>query len=245
MKGPRKFVKREPQIRINNYIRASELRVVLPDGATMGVVPTSEAVAKAESLGLDLIEISPKAKPPIAKIMDYGKFQYEQKKKAKAAKAKAHSTETKVLQVKIATGEHDLELKAKRATEWLREGHRVKIDLFLVGRAKYSGDTFKKERLDRIYKFIQEDFKIADPPKRSPKGFTVVIEEIKVIKKNMKTNKSLSKRIKITKTGKMLVRKAGGNHFNAKEKRSKQLAGKRMTEIKLSNREKSQFLPHS
>lgn len=195
-------MQREPQVRINNFIRAKELRVVLDSGGTLGVVSTQEAVAKAEELGLDLIEISPKAKPPVAKIMDYGKFQYEQKKKAKVAKAKAHSTETKVLQVKIATGEHDLELKAKRATGWLREGHRVKIDLFLVGRAKYSGDTFKKERLDRIFKFIQEDFKIADPPKRSPKGFTVVIERDKSNKKENENEQITNKKNKDNKNGK-------------------------------------------
>lgn len=167
----------------------------------MGVVTVEEALRKAESLGLDLIEISPQAKPPVAKITDYGKFQYEQKKKARAAKQKAHSTETKVLQVKIATGQHDLELKAKRATDWLREGHRVKIDLFLVGRAKYSGDQFKKERLDRIFEYIQEDFKIADPPKRSPKGFTVVIEKDKSSKKKDEDKQVTDKANKTDKDG--------------------------------------------
>jgi translation initiation factor IF-3 len=182
-KGPRKQAERGPQVRINSQIRARELRVVLDDGGTMGVVTVEEALKEAQRQGLDLIEISPQAKPPVAKITDYGKFQYEYKKKAKVAKQKAHSTETKVLQVKIATGEHDLQLKAKRATQWLQEGHRVKIDLFLVGRAKYSGDDFKKKRLDRIFEYIQEGFKVADPPKRSPKGFTVVIERDKSAQK--------------------------------------------------------------
>ena len=201
MKNQRNFQKRTPQTRINKYIRASELRVVLPDGETLGVVPFGEALAKAEELGLDLIEISPNAVPPIAKIMDYGKFQYEQKKKAKITKAKAHSTETKVLQVKIATGIHDLELKAKRATGWLREGHRVKIDLFLVGRARYSTNEFKKERLDRIFKYIQEDFKIADEPKKSPKGYTVVIERDKSNKQKDENEQITHKENKSDKDG--------------------------------------------
>ena len=93
--------------------------------------------------------------------MDYGKFQYEQKKKAKAAKASAKVTETKVVQVKIGTGEHDLNLKASNVSKWLKEGHRVKIDLYLVGRAKYSENSFKRERLERILKLIAEEYKTA------------------------------------------------------------------------------------
>src|SRR3972149_4101297 len=72
-----------------------------------------------------------------AKIMDFGKYQYAENKKQKASKAKAHTAEVKTLQIKIGTGEHDLSLKAKKAGEWLREGHRVRLDLFLPGRAKY------------------------------------------------------------------------------------------------------------
>ena len=78
------------QARINSQIRAKELRVITEDGDNLGVISTKEAISKAEEMGLDLIEISPKAKPPVAKIMDYGKYQYDTKKKAKEAKAKAH-----------------------------------------------------------------------------------------------------------------------------------------------------------
>lgn len=169
--------KKHQRVRINNQIRSAEVRLVDDANAPLGVMSSREALKLAESQGLDLIEISPNAKPPVAKITDYGRFQYEQKKKAKAAKAKAHVTETKVLQVKIGTGAHDLELKAKRASEWLKDGHRVKVDLYLVGRAKYTDDAFKRERLERILKLIRHDYKIADAPKRSPKGFTVVIEK--------------------------------------------------------------------
>jgi len=140
---------------------------------------TLEAVKAAEALMLDLIEISPNAAPPIAKIMDYGKFQYEQNKKGKEAKAKAHVTETKSLQIKIGTGEHDLALKAKKATEWLKEGHRVQMELFLSGRAKYMREDFLKERLNRILVLVAEEYKIADGPKRGPKGLLLVIERAK------------------------------------------------------------------
>lgn len=155
------------------------MRVIGADGANFGILPLSEALAKADELGLDLIEISPTAKPPIAKIMDFGKYQYAEAKKARAAKAKSHTTETKGLQIKIGTGEHDLALKAKKAAEWLSEGHRVKIDLFLWGRYKYMEPAFLKERLLRFLKIIPAQFKIATPAEKSPKGYMTIIEKNK------------------------------------------------------------------
>lgn len=142
----------------------------------MGVLPLKDALLKAEEVGLDLIEISPMATPPIAKIMDFGKYQYDENKKLKTAKSKTHVTEVKTVQVKIGTGEHDLELKAKKVSEWLREGHRVKIDLFLPGRSKYLDVKFLEGRMERILKLITEEYKIADSAKKSLKGMTIIIE---------------------------------------------------------------------
>lgn len=163
-------------IKINHQIRAKELRVITEDGTLLGVLALSEAFKKAQELNLDLIEISPNAVPPVAKIMDYGKFQYQQNKKQKEAKSRAHVTETKSLQVKIGTSEHDLGLKAKNASKWLAEGHRVKVDLFLSGRSKYTPLEFKKERLERILSLISEEYKLAGTPAVSPKGLTVILE---------------------------------------------------------------------
>lgn len=165
--------------RINSQIRASEVRLIGPKGENFGVVVIAEALRKAAEEKLDLVEISPNATPPIVKIVDYGKFLYAENKKQKAAKVKIHTVEIKGLQVKVGTGEHDLALKAKKASEWLREGHRVKIDLFLPGRSKYMNQKFLEERMDRVFKLISEDFKIAEPPKRSPKGLTALIEKVK------------------------------------------------------------------
>lgn len=165
-------------VRINQSIRAKELRVIGVDGENLGVIPTREAQQIAEDANLDLIEISPTAQPPVAKIMDYGKYQYELKKKAKEVKAKSHVTETKSVQVKIGTGDHDLTLKAKRVAEWLTEGHRVKVDLFLWGRYKYMEQGFLKERLERFLKIIPAEYKIADEIKKSPKGFTTTLERV-------------------------------------------------------------------
>ncbi|MFA7192052.1 MAG: translation initiation factor IF-3 [Candidatus Paceibacterota bacterium] len=162
--------------RINNQIRASELRVLSSTGENIGVLPFKEALSMAEKEGLDLIEISPNAVPPIAKIMDFGKYQYEQSKKQKKAKQGAKASETKSIQIKIATGDNDLALKARKASEWLKEGHRIKVELFLSGRAKYMNDTFLKERLDRVLHLITENYKVAENYKKGPKGPTITIE---------------------------------------------------------------------
>ncbi|HET8581440.1 MAG TPA: translation initiation factor IF-3 [Candidatus Paceibacterota bacterium] len=163
-------------VRINEGIRVPEVRAIGANGENLGVIPTREGIRLAMEAGLDLIEISPNAQPPVAKIADYGKYKYELKKKASQAKAKAHVTETKSAQVKIGTGGRDREIKAERIAAWLKEGHRVKIDLFLWGRYKYMEFEFLKSRLERFLAIIPESFKIADEIKRSPKGLTTIIE---------------------------------------------------------------------
>lgn len=165
----------ELQPRINQQIRAPELRVIGPKSENLGVLTLREAFKKAEEFGLDLIEISPSANPPVAKIANFGKYLYEENKKTKGAK-KSHSSEVKNVQVKLATGNHDLALKAKKTSEWLKEGHKVKVDLFLPGRAKYLDEKFLKERIERMLKLVSVDYKIADSAKKSPKGMTVIIE---------------------------------------------------------------------
>ncbi len=164
------------KIKVNHQIKAQELRVIGPAGENFGVISLREALVKAQEMSLDLVEISPNAVPPIGKITDFGKYQYDEKKKQKVAKAKVKTIDTKTLQVKIATDEHDLQLKAKKASEWLAEGHRIKIDLFLTGRAKYMDFKFLNERLDRILKLITEKYKIAEPAKKGLKGLTMMIE---------------------------------------------------------------------
>ncbi|MDP3955912.1 MAG: translation initiation factor IF-3 [bacterium] len=168
--------------RINETIRCRELRVIDEEEGNLGIMKTEDALAKARERGVDLIEVSPNAEPPIAKIGDYGKWLYEQKKKKRESKAST-STETKSVQVKIATGDHDLELKAKRASAFLKEGHRVKIELFLRGRSKYLGKDFHSERLDRILRLISEPYKIASSLAKSHKGVSLIIERDKSKKK--------------------------------------------------------------
>ena len=143
----------------------------------LGVLTFGEAIKQAMEKGLDLIEISPNAKPPVAKIMDYGKFLYEQSKKKKKAAAAGHKTETKALQIKVGTGEHDLSLKAKKISEWLAEGHRVKLELYLVGRLKGLDKKFLRERMDRLLNLVTTEYKLAEDFKASPKGFTIIVEK--------------------------------------------------------------------
>jgi translation initiation factor IF-3 len=170
-------LKLTPRVKINFQIKAPELRVITADGENLGVITLSKALEEAKLRNLDLIEISPTATPPVAKIMDYGKFQYDEKKKQKVAKSRSVTSDLKNIQVKIGTGEHDLELKAKKASEWLKEGNRVKIDLFLVGRSKYMDQNFLKERMERILKLITVEYKISSEPTKSLKGLTAIIEK--------------------------------------------------------------------
>ena len=165
--------------RINNQIRASEVRVISNEGVNLGVLSFKDAFALANKDGFDLIEISPNTNPPIVKIANYGKYKYEQNKKLKKAKAGAKTTETKAIQIKIGTGENDLALKARKASEWLKEGHRIKVELFLSGRSKYMADAFLRERLDRVLHLITENYKIAEDYRKGPKGPTITIEKDK------------------------------------------------------------------
>ncbi len=166
----------QDRLNINNEIRAKELRVIGSDGENLGVLSLREALAAAQRVGQDLIEISPGAVPPVARIADYGKFEYERRKKEKAVKAKAKVSETKEVQIKVGTSENDQNLKAKKAAQWLSEGHRVRAEIFLKGRYKGMSEDFLKGRLEMFLKRIPYAFKMAEPITKSPKGYAGVIE---------------------------------------------------------------------
>lgn len=168
--------------RINREITARELRVVGPEGENFGVLTLADALKKAQECGLDLIEISPNALPPVAKVTDYGKFEYERSKKESAARAKAKVSETKEVQIKVGTGEHDMMLKAKKAAEWMAEGHRVRAELFLKGRYKGMEEAFLKARLEKFLLLIPFAYKVAEPITRSPKGFAGIVEADRSVK---------------------------------------------------------------
>lgn len=110
------------------------MRVIGSDGSQVGVLPLNNAVRQAEGEGLDLVQISPNAKPPVCKIMDYGKFKYQQSKKANEAKKRQHVIQVKEVKVRASTDQHDLEVKLKRMKQFLGEGNKVKVSLRFRGR---------------------------------------------------------------------------------------------------------------
>ncbi len=149
-------------------------------GENLGVLTKEEALDAAKKVKLDLIEVSPQADPPVARIADYGKYTYEMSKKLKEVKARAHVTETKNIQISVSISEHDIMTKAKQAAEWIKEGHRVKIELQLKGRTKFMDEAFLRSRLERLMAIIPAEYKIAEALKKvGNKSLLIVIEKAK------------------------------------------------------------------
>lgn len=165
---------------INNQIRALEMRVIDENGKNLGVINKEEALSLAKNAGLDLIEISSSVNPPICKIADYGKHTYDMSKKKKEVKAKQTISETKNVQISVEISDNDLIIKGKRVAEWLKDGHRVKIDLQLKGRTKYLDDAFLRSRMDRMLAIIPSEYKVAEPVKKvANKSFITVLEKMR------------------------------------------------------------------
>ena len=120
------------QTRINDKIRISPIRVVGADGAQLGIIPTTEALTLAHEAGLDLVEVAPAEKPPVCRIMDYGKFKYQQRKKRN--KGHTHQTKTKEIRLRPKTGEHDINFKVKQAMNFLKHKDKVQISVVFRGR---------------------------------------------------------------------------------------------------------------
>ena len=120
--------------KINNFISAADVRVILDDGEQLGVMKKNEALDIAKGRGMDLVEIAPNNNPPVCKIVDYGKFKYQEQKKKNEAKKKQKVIETKELKIRPGTGEHDYKVKIRNAQKFLKEGNRVKFSLRFKGR---------------------------------------------------------------------------------------------------------------
>ncbi|RAL25423.1 translation initiation factor IF-3 [Lujinxingia litoralis] len=123
---------KEPKI--NRRIRAPEVRVIDPDGEQLGLMSSDEALEKAESFGLDLVEVAPQARPPVVRIMDYGKFKYQQKKRSAEARKKSSRVELKEVKFRPKTDEHDFQTKLRRARRFLEENNKVKLTVMFRGR---------------------------------------------------------------------------------------------------------------
>jgi len=153
-----RFVPRkEAEHRINHHIRVPQVRLV-GDNVTVGVYPTQDAQRMAQEQGLDLVEISPQADPPVCKIIDYNKFLYDKKKKEKEMKAKAKTTEMKEIRFTPNTDDHDFDFKSKHAENFLKEGNKVKAYVQFKGRAiqfKDRGELLLLKFADRLKDFGQ------------------------------------------------------------------------------------------
>src|SRR2546426_9360605 len=125
---------RQPETRVNERIRVPQVRVIGDDGQQVGVLPVREALALAQSKGLDLVEVSPTARPPVCRIMDYGKFKYEQNLRARKAKKKQHHTHLKEIKMRPKIDDHDYGFKMNHAREFLNGRDKVKFTITFRGR---------------------------------------------------------------------------------------------------------------
>ena len=149
--------------RVNERIRASQVRVIDPEGKQIGVLPIEEARAQADSRELDLIELAPDSDPPVCRIMDYGKFRYEQQKKQKDSAKKSKHGELKTIRVRPNTDTHDIGFKLKRAVKFLEKHNKVKVNVIFRGpelRHKHIG----REQLQKFIDGCQEVGEIDSPP---------------------------------------------------------------------------------
>ena len=179
MLPPRNYPPRRPRIRenVNEAIRAREVRAVFPDG-TVEIMPTSAAVRKAQDMGLDLIVIAPTAEPPVAKAMDYGQWQYENKKKQHDAKRKQHIIQVKELKFRPNTDDHDYDFKKNHAIRFLTEGNRVKAVVQFRGREIAHTDLGKK-LLIRFSQDLTAYGTVEGQPRLEGRNAHVIISPIK------------------------------------------------------------------
>lgn len=146
---------REKEVLLNEEIRANELRCIGDDGKVYGIISADEALEIASRLGLDLVLIAPDTKPPVAKIMDYGKFRYQQEKKQKEAKKKQKVIDIKEIKLSVKIAQNDINYKVKHALEFLEQGKHVKFRVFLKGR-EMSNPEAGVALLEKIWQSIED-----------------------------------------------------------------------------------------
>jgi translation initiation factor IF-3 len=172
------FRDREPRRdrgpRINERIGVREVRVVGEDGEQLGVLPTREALTRARELGLDLVEVAPQSRPPVCRIMDYGKYKYEQSKKAKQARKRQHQVVVKEIKMRPKIETHDYDFKKKHIIEFLEHGDKVKVTLMFRGREMAHTDLGRK-LLDQLASELTELAKVEAPPKQEGRNMTMLL----------------------------------------------------------------------
>lgn len=149
--------------RVNDQITAPKVRLVGGDGEQLGIVPIEDALKEAEDQNLDLVEVAPKAKPPVCKVLDYGKFRYNQQKRLRESKKKQHVIANKEVRMRPGIGDHDLETKINHAIKFLQEGSRLKITIRFRGR-ELSRQDLGTTLLDRVVEMLADYAEIDKSP---------------------------------------------------------------------------------
>jgi translation initiation factor IF-3 len=148
--------------------------VVDVDGSQLGVMTPWDAIQRAQEQGLDLVEVAPGANPPVCRIMDYGKYKYEQKKKKGASKAKAHAATMKEVKLRPRTDEHDLDFKVRGARRFLCEGDKVKVTLMFRGR-EIVHTALGREQLDRVKEMLGDIATVENPPRMDGRFMSMIL----------------------------------------------------------------------
>jgi len=161
-------------VRVNNQIRISPVRLIDQDGEQVGVVPVDEALSAARERGLDLVEVAPMARPPVVKIMDYGKYRFEQAKAARAARKKQHTIQVKEVKYRPGISEHDFEFKTRHARTFIEEGNKVKLTMMFRGR-QVTHPELGQEVLDRVFEALKDVAKVEVNPKLEGRNMTMVL----------------------------------------------------------------------
>lgn len=152
-----------------------QVLVVDETGEKLGVLNTREAISLAQEKGLDLVEVAPEQKPPIARIMDFGKWMYDKEKAARKKAKEIRHHEVKTIRIGLATDKHDLEVKAKKTDEFLKKGDRVNIELRLRGR-QMALKNIAREKIKNFLEYIKEPFQLERDIKTQPRALNLIIK---------------------------------------------------------------------
>jgi len=163
-----------PKLRLNRMIRAREVRLIGSEGEHLGVVPLDEALTMAAAQGLDLVEVSPDADPPVCKIIDYGKFRYQQDKRGREAKKKQHSVQVKEVRMRPKTEENDYQVKSRQIRRFLEEGNKAKVSMRFRGR-EHEHAELGQRKLERLMLEMQDVATIEQSPQMEGRIITMVL----------------------------------------------------------------------
>ena len=188
-RGRRQPIRQEPRVRINERIRVPQIRVIDVDGEMVGIMSPQAALKIARERGLDLVEIAPQASPPVCKIIDFGKYRYEQQKREKAQKKSQHQQQLKEIRFKLGVDTHDFDFKTRHAREFLEEGNKVKATVFFRGREIVHKDLGKAV-IERFISALADISKVDQPIKMEGPNCSVIVAPDKTkIKKKPKPEK--------------------------------------------------------